>query len=74
MDALARAYKDNTPPEKKTAIGIWKAMSFVEEKAWKSHQSKNFEKYIAIANSKNDDAFFDEVHDFLASLFYSLEL
>lgn len=68
-DAAARAYKDNTPPQERTAIGVFKAMSSAEEKARKSYRSKSFEKYIAVANPKNGEAFFDEVLHLLASLF-----
>ena len=47
--------------EKRIAIGIWKAMSAAEDRARKSIQTKNFNKFVAVANLNNGDAFFDEV-------------
>jgi len=69
-DAAVQVYKDKTPPEKRTTIGVWKTMSSEEEKTKKSYWSKSFEKYIAVANSKNCNVFFDKVLNFLDSLFY----
>jgi hypothetical protein len=66
-DAAARAYKDETPADQRTALGVWRAMTLAEEKAKKSFRSKSFEKYVAVANSENTDAFFDEVLLFIFS-------
>ena len=60
-DAAARAYKDETPFEHRITVGIWKAMTTAEDKARKSIRSKSFEKYVAVANLKNGNEFFDEV-------------
>ena len=54
-------YKDETPLEHQTAVGILRAMINAEDKARKSIRSKSFEKYIAVANNKNGEEFFDEV-------------
>jgi hypothetical protein len=60
-DNAARAYKAEVPPEHRTALGIWKAMTSAEERARKSYRSKSFEKYIAIANNNNGEEFFQKV-------------
>ena len=33
-----------------------------EQKMVKAIRAKNFEKYISVANKKNEDGFFDEVY------------
>jgi hypothetical protein len=70
-DVAALAYKDATPMNQRTAVGIWKAMTLAEEKARKSIRTKSFEKYVAVANSHHETAFFDEV---ILSLLSSLSL
>ena len=56
--------------EDRNGRDIFKVMTAAEEKARKSLPSKSFKKYVAVANSKNGDAFFDEVH----LLFFNLVL
>ena len=61
--------------EKRTIVGVWKAMSAVEDWARKSTWLKSFNKFVPIVNSKNGDAFFEEVlmlfHSFLLMLLTS---
>ena len=66
-DVAARAYKDKTSLEQRIAVRIWRAMINAEDKARKSIHSKSFEKYIAIANKKNGEEFFDEMHHLFLS-------
>ena len=42
--------------EQRTSVEIWKAMTTTKEKARKYISLKNFEKYVSIANMKNDKA------------------
>ena len=67
VDAAAKAYKDETPPEQRTTVGIWRAMTNAQDEARKSIRSKSFEKYIAIANKKHGEEYFDEVCHFYLS-------
>ena len=61
VDAAAFQYKETTPVEDRTAPGIWLAMTKAQQKMVKLIRARNFDKYIAVANPKNGDAFFDEV-------------
>ena len=54
-------YKETTRVEERTAPGIWLAMTKAQQKMVKLIRARNFDKYIAVANTKNGDAFFDEV-------------
>ena len=67
MDVVARAYREETPMEKRATIGIWKAMSTAEDWARKSIQIKSFDKFVAVANLHNKDAFFEDVPIFFHS-------
>ena len=60
-DAVALQYKETTPVEEKTTLGIWLAMTKAQQKMVKLVQARNFDKYIVVANPKNSDAIFDEV-------------
>ena len=60
-DAAALQYKETTLVEDKTAPGIWLAMTKAQQKMVKLIRARNFDKYIAVANPKNGDTFFDEV-------------
>ena len=60
-DDDALQYKETTLVEDRIAPGIWLAMTKAQQKMVKLIRAKNFDKYIAMANPKNGDAFFDEV-------------
>ena len=60
-DVAVLQYKETTPIEDKTAPGIWLAMTKAQQKMVKLIRARNFDKYIAMANPKNGDAFFNEV-------------
>ena len=61
VDAAALQYKETTIVEERTTPGIWLAMTKAQQKMVKLIQMRNFDKYIAVANPKNGDEFFDEV-------------
>ena len=54
-------HQDEILVEHNTTLGIWRAMTIVEDKAKKCIQTKSFKNYVPIANPKNGNAFFDEV-------------
>ena len=60
-DAATLQYKETTPIEERIAPGIWLEMTKAQQKIVKLIQARNFDKYIAVANSKIGDTFFDEV-------------
>ena len=60
-NAAALQYKETTPVKDRTAPGIWLAMTKAQQKMVKLIRARNLDKYIAVANPKNDDVFFDEV-------------
>ena len=68
-DAAVLAYNASTPPELRTALGVYKAMTGAEAAMVKSLQSKSFEKYVPVAHKDNGDAFFNEVLSLPSFLF-----
>ena len=60
-DAAPLLYKETTLVEERSALKIWLAMTKAQQKMVKLIEARNFDKYIIVANPKNDDAFFDEV-------------
>jgi hypothetical protein len=50
-----------TPEQERSPSGIWDAMSDASDKFVKAVHTKDFDKYLAVANPKNGDDFFREV-------------
>ena len=60
VDAVV-LYKESTSQEERFAFGFKLAISKAQRKMVKLIWSKNFDKYVTVANPKNNDKFFDEV-------------
>ena len=60
-DKAARKYRDEVPLKDRTTEMVWRIMTKAEEKMIKTIRSKNFEKYVVVANLTNGDNFFHEV-------------
>ena len=61
IDIVALLYKETTLVEERSALGIWLAMTKAQQKMVKLIKTRNFDKYIAVANPKNGNAIFDEI-------------
>lgn len=64
-DEAAAKYRENTPVNERTTPGVWTAMTDASKLKVKNLRSKAFDKYLAVANKDNGDAFFDEVFLFI---------
>ena len=51
-------YKRSTAEKDRTATAVWGVMQTANEKAIKSIKQKDFLKYLAVANPKNGEEFF----------------
>ena len=60
-DEAAREYTMRTPLQERTAPGIWEAMKNASDKFVKAVHAKDFDKYLAVANPKNENDFLKEV-------------
>ena len=54
-------YKRSTAEKDRTASAVWGVMQTANEKAIKSIKQKDFLKYLAVANPKNGEEFFQQV-------------
>ncbi len=66
-DEAAREYLKKTPEQERTPSGIWDCMNNASDKFVKAIHSKDFDKYLAVANPKNGDDFFREVMLFIST-------
>lgn len=74
-DDAAAEYHRTTPPENISPEGVWDAMALATDTMVKAIKAKDFLKYLAVANPKNGEAFFDEVNSlFSLSFFLSITL
>ena len=64
-DAADATYRENTPVNERTTLGVWTTMTNASKLKVKQLQSKAFDKYLAVASPTNEDAFFDEVFPLL---------
>lgn len=72
-DDAATEYHRITPPENISPEGVWDAMALATDTMVKAIKAKDFLKYLAVANPKNGEAFFDEVNLlFSLSFFFQL--
>ncbi len=69
-DEAAREYLKRTPESERTPSSIWDSMNNASDKFVKSIHTKDFDKYLAVANPKNGDEFFREVCFFSDSLMF----
>ena len=69
-----RKYNGETPPQSRTANGIWDVMHNATKNAISSIRGKEFEKLLAVANPANGIDFLDEVsyYGFLCSIDFGI--
>lgn len=60
-DDAVEEYNRSVPENERTATGVWEVMQTANDKAIKTIKQKDFQKYLAVANPKNGDDFFNQV-------------
>ena len=60
-DEAVEEYMRSTAEKDRTATAVWGVMQIANEKAIKSIKQKDFLKYLAVANPKNGEEFFQQV-------------
>ena len=75
FDKAAMEYKKTTPPKDHTFEGVQKVMNVAAIAKVKSIKSKDFHKYLILANPDINQEFFDEVHNCnnLSTMFLTLD-